>query len=462
MARGSPELIPRQGSRAIHLEPICSNSCPRRKSVPFFLSRQFDKLVRSKLPNIRIRSGFLGAIIFGSAIAAIDAVGRGLAAGEKRSCVMKLSEVKVGMCVLIHGLERRTELNDRWGEVLQKVDILIYGLEDEVYGPEFTDPERFLVKVFDPDLGFGRGDWSSETVRLKAENLKESLIGPTNHEGMPCGASNPRGGPGGCDNEKLVASQILHDRDEDMLTWQEIKDEWGNCVNFAYLHGFDPQDWDTFDEFSEGLRELSKVIKARSQSRVTNRTTYCITNSPTWPRGPGLLMEVPGGTNLSRQSADQRNEANGAAPAAAVENEIKAFIGGLASWVTDKRLKFKFEKYGIVGAKVKRYNGRSRGFGFVSFETEEGRQKAVDELHGKDSWGRQITVTPAKPRDPNAPRPRRGRGTKHSRGRGADQGTEATNMPYKGTNSQGNSECRRRSPRLRPSESPLLATRMPR
>ena len=174
-----------------------------------------------------------------------------------------------------------------------------------------------------------------------------------------------------------------------------------------------------------------------------------------------MLMEVPGGTNLSRQSADQRNEANGAAPAAAVDNEIKAFIGGLKWWVTDKRLKKEFEKYGIVDWYVNRHNGRSRGFGFVRFETEEGRQKAVDELHGKEVWGRQITVAPAKPRDWNAPRPRRGRGTKHSRGRGADQGTETTNMPYKGTNSQGNSECRRRPPRLRPPERPLLATRMP-
>ena len=94
--------------------------------------------------------------------------------------------------------------------------------------------------------------------------------------------------------------------------------------------------------------------------------------------------------------------ANGAAPAvpaAAVENEIKAFIGGLASWVTEEHLKEEFEKYGIVGANVtvKRYMGQSRGFGFVSFETEEGRQKAVERLHGKMFWGKEITVAPAKP-----------------------------------------------------------------
>ena len=143
------------------------------------------------------------------------------------------------------------------------------------------------------------------------------------------------------------------------------------------------------------------------------------------------------------------NGAAPAAPAAAVENEIKAFIGGLASTVTEEHLKEEFKKYGIVGAnvKVKRYNGRSKVFGFVSFETEEGRQKAVDELHGKEVWGRQITVAPATPRDPNAPHPRRGRGTKHSRDRGADQGTEATKMPYKGTNSQGNTRSKPKAPK---------------
>ena len=356
-------------------------------------------MVRSKLPNIRIRSGFLGAIIFGSAIAAIAAVGRGLAAGEKRSCIMEgQSEVKVGMCVLIHGLETRKDLNDRWGEVLKKCDGM--------------DPERFLVKVFDPDLGFGRGDWSTETVRIKTVNLEESLIGPTTHEGMACGHSNPRHDGSFCD-EKLVASQILHG-DEDMLSWPEIKEKWGSCVNFALKHGFDPMDWDRFDE----LRELSTRIKAKRQKLAreerARREREMESQRRTPPDNGRIDLVVEG---------EAANGAAPAAPAAAVENEIKAFIGGLASWVTEEHLKEEFEKYGIVGANVKRLkNGRSRGFGFVSFWTVGLRQKAVERLHGKMFWGKEITVAPAKPRDRNAPRPRRGRGTKHSRGRGADQG----------------------------------------
>ena len=313
---------------------------------------------------------------------------------------------KVGMCVLIHGLETRTYLNDRWGEVLEKEDICPYIL----YRPE---DERFLVKVFDPDLGFGRGDWSSETVPLKAENLKESLVGPTNHEGAPCGASDPRGDPGGC-VEKLVASQILHG-DEDMLTWQEIKKKWGSCFNFAYYHGFNAMNLDQLDR----LRKLSTTMKATrqhlaEQERRVRREREMESQRRTPPDNGRIGLVVEG---------EAANGAAPAAPAAAVENEIKAFIGGLASWVTEEHLKEEFEKYGIVGANVKRLkNGRSRGFGFVSFWTVGLRQKAVERLHGKMFWGKEITVAPAKPRDRNAPRPRRGRGTKHSRGRGADQG----------------------------------------
>ena len=258
------------------------------------------------------------------------------------------------------------------------------------------DPERFLVKVFDPDLGFGRGDWSTETVRIKTVNLEESLIGPTTHEGMACGHSNPRHDGSFCD-EKLVASQILHG-DEDMLSWPEIKEKWGSCVNFALKHGFDPMDWDRFDE----LRELSTRIKAKRQQLAreqlareerARREREMESQRRTPPDNGRIDLVVEG---------EAANGAAPAAPAAAVENEIKAFIGGLASTVTEEHLKKEFKKYGIVGAnvKVKRYNGRSKVFGFVSFETEEGRQKAVDELHGKEVWGKQIKVAPAMPEGP--------------------------------------------------------------
>ncbi|QDZ24963.1 RNA-binding protein [Chloropicon primus] len=105
---------------------------------------------------------------------------------------------------------------------------------------------------------------------------------------------------------------------------------------------------------------------------------------------------------------------------AAPPPEIKAFIGGLAWEVTDETLGDEFNKYNIISAKVAtdRFSGRSRGFGFVVFETEDGRQDAINDLHDKEVWGRRITVAPAVPRDRNGGgRDRRGGG-----GRGGYRG----------------------------------------
>lgn len=59
----------------------------------------------------------------------------------------------------------------------------------------------------------------------------------------------------------------------------------------------------------------------------------------------------------------------------------------------DEKLKSLFTSYGgIVSAKVMAGDGKSKGFGFVSFEDAETAQKAVDELNGKDVDGRELYV----------------------------------------------------------------------
>lgn len=46
-----------------------------------------------------------------------------------------------------------------------------------------------------------------------------------------------------------------------------------------------------------------------------------------------------------------------------------------------------------------RETGRSRGFAFVEFSTPEEAQQAVEQFHGKDLGGRQLTVNIARPRE---------------------------------------------------------------
>lgn len=59
----------------------------------------------------------------------------------------------------------------------------------------------------------------------------------------------------------------------------------------------------------------------------------------------------------------------------------------------DEKLKSLFEGYGgIVSAKVMSGDGKSKGFGFVSFEDAETASRAVEELNGKDMDGRELYV----------------------------------------------------------------------
>jgi len=76
----------------------------------------------------------------------------------------------------------------------------------------------------------------------------------------------------------------------------------------------------------------------------------------------------------------------------------KLFVGSLSFSTTDKELENAFSRFGTVTeAKVinDRDTGRSRGFGFVTFEEDTAAQAAIDEMNGKMLDGRTITVNEA-------------------------------------------------------------------
>ena len=73
----------------------------------------------------------------------------------------------------------------------------------------------------------------------------------------------------------------------------------------------------------------------------------------------------------------------------------KLFVGGLAWATDDDGLKAAFEEYGnIEEAKVirERDSGRSRGFGFVTFENAENASSAMEAMNGQEVDGRQLRV----------------------------------------------------------------------
>ncbi len=78
------------------------------------------------------------------------------------------------------------------------------------------------------------------------------------------------------------------------------------------------------------------------------------------------------------------------------------YVGNLPYSTSEDELKEVFNQYGKVeSAKIimDRETGRSRGFGFVEIE-EEGAQKAIEALDGKDFGGRSLRVNEARERKP--------------------------------------------------------------
>lgn len=85
----------------------------------------------------------------------------------------------------------------------------------------------------------------------------------------------------------------------------------------------------------------------------------------------------------------------------------KLFVGGLPFATTDDELKDAFAAHGAVASAVvvrDRDTGRSKGFGFVEFESDEEGKAAEKALNGSDMGGRSITVNEARPKED---RPRR-------------------------------------------------------
>ena len=80
----------------------------------------------------------------------------------------------------------------------------------------------------------------------------------------------------------------------------------------------------------------------------------------------------------------------------------KLFVGNLDFKVTENDLQDAFAAHGtVVEANLitDRTTGRPRGFAFVTMNSPEEAQKAIDALNGKELGGRALSVNIARPRE---------------------------------------------------------------
>lgn len=81
---------------------------------------------------------------------------------------------------------------------------------------------------------------------------------------------------------------------------------------------------------------------------------------------------------------------------------MKMYVGNLSFDTTKEDLEDSFGQYGTVTdvhVPQDRETGRPRGFAFVTMDSKEAMNSAIDALDGQDLGGRTIKVNEARPRE---------------------------------------------------------------
>lgn len=90
---------------------------------------------------------------------------------------------------------------------------------------------------------------------------------------------------------------------------------------------------------------------------------------------------------------------------------MKLFIGSLPYDLTEDELREAFAPFGEVRSVrivVDRDTGRSKGFGFVEYTSDDAATKAVEEMNGSSLKGRSIVVDKARERQDRPQRSHQG------------------------------------------------------
>jgi RNA recognition motif-containing protein len=80
---------------------------------------------------------------------------------------------------------------------------------------------------------------------------------------------------------------------------------------------------------------------------------------------------------------------------------MNIYVGNLNYKVNEEDLKEIFEDYGTVSSSkiiMDKYSGRSKGFGFVTMDSDDEANKAIEELNGASLEERVMVVNEARPK----------------------------------------------------------------
>lgn len=87
----------------------------------------------------------------------------------------------------------------------------------------------------------------------------------------------------------------------------------------------------------------------------------------------------------------------------------RLFVGNLSYQTGENDLQDYFAQAGSVNSvnlMLDKMTGKSRGFAFIEFASQEDADKAIEQFHNKEFQGRALTVNVARPREDRPPQQR--------------------------------------------------------
>ncbi len=84
-----------------------------------------------------------------------------------------------------------------------------------------------------------------------------------------------------------------------------------------------------------------------------------------------------------------------------MDQKNKLYVGNLPFAIDDNQLKELFTKFGEVTEAIvikNKFNGRSKGFGFVTLKDEKAAEEAIKEMNQAEVMERKLVVNLARPK----------------------------------------------------------------
>ncbi len=118
-------------------------------------------------------------------------------------------------------------------------------------------------------------------------------------------------------------------------------------------------------------------------------------------RGKCNKKKVPMSAPMKRAQDSGRDDADAPAKRGGppTDGSIEIYVGNLSYDLTEDRLRKEFEAFGKVNSAriiTNRYNGKSKGYGFVHMPNESEVEAALAALSDKDLLGRKLRCNVAK------------------------------------------------------------------